>query len=435
MKYRFVTLGCKVNTYESEAVKKLLDEKGYVPAEKENPDVIVINTCSVTSVSDQKCRQKIRSEIRKFPSSIVVVMGCYSQMESDFVASIPGVSVVLGTSNRHLIPELIEQYQQSHQTICIVEKKRDVPYEGLSVTSYTENTRAYLKIQDGCDNFCTYCIIPYARGKMRSRKQEEVLLEVKELLDAGFREIVLTGIHTGGYGKDIGTSFPALVKKILEDQRLYRLRISSIEESEIDEELLSLLQGSVLAHHFHIPLQSGSARVLKDMHRKYSKEQFLGKLQRIREAIPNVAITTDIIVGFPGETEEEFVETMEFAKVCQFAKIHVFPYSPRAGTPAANRPDQVDPSVKKERVHRLLSLSQKLENAYQSLFIGQEVEVLFEEYDESIHLWKGHTSNYLEVYAHFDENVHNCVRKVVYEKNVRYVMDGQEAEKKEKTKI
>lgn len=418
MKYKVVTLGCKVNTYESEALKTLFDKKGYTNDE-ENPDVVVINTCSVTSTSDQKCRQKIRSLIKAHPNAVMVVMGCYAQVGFKVISEIPGVNIIVGTNNRHLIPELVDKYLFDHKQINIVEEaKRDFKYESLSVTSYYENTRAFLKIQDGCDNFCSYCIIPYARGKMRSRNKNEVLKEVSQLLDNGFKEIVLTGIHTAGYGKEFPDyKFHDLVRDILQDKRLKRLRISSIEESEITPELIDLFKEyDALARHLHIPLQSGSDSVLKRMNRKYDATSFWYKIAGIKASVPDIAITTDIIVGFPGETEEEFEETMKLSEQCEFAKIHVFPYSPREGTPAAKMKNQVPPDIKKGRVKRLISLSNKLENAYQKKFEGKTLSVLFEEYDPSLDMYKGHSSNYLLVYKKSDVNLHNQMIDVEYHK-------------------
>ena len=349
----------------------------------------------------------------------MVVMGCYAQVGFKVISEIPGVNIIVGTNNRHLIPELVDKYLFDHKQINIVEEaKRDFKYESLSVTSYYENTRAFLKIQDGCDNFCSYCIIPYARGRMRSRNKNEVLKEVSQLLDNGFKEIVLTGIHTAGYGKDFPDyKFHDLVRDILQDKRLKRLRISSIEESEITPELIDLFKEyDALARHLHIPLQSGSDGVLKRMNRKYDATSFWYKIAGIKASVPDIAITTDIIVGFPGETEEEFEETMHLAEQCGFAKIHVFPYSPREGTPAAKMKNQVPPDIKKGRVKRLMSLSNKLENAYQKKFEGRTLSVLFEEYDPALDMYKGHSSNYLLVYKKSDVNLHNQMVDVEYHK-------------------
>lgn len=420
MKYVLLTLGCKVNAYESEAVKQLFDYRGYIEATAEDTDVdiAVINTCSVTSTSDQKSRQMIRRLISRYPEAVIVAMGCYVQMSASFVESIPGVDIIVGTSDRHLIPELVEKFRQDGQVRNLVkEKTRNFDYEELKVTSYSDNTRAYLKIQDGCDNFCSYCIIPYARGRLRSRKKEDVLNEVHQLVDQGFQEIVLTGIHTGGYGRDLGDySFTDLVKDILRSEpRLYRLRISSIEESEITDELIYLMKENVvIAHHLHMPIQSGSNGILKRMNRKYDVPTFLAKVATIRNVIPDVAITTDVIVGFPGETEEEFLETVETIQKANFAMLHVFPFSARSGTPAARMKDQVDPEVKKARVKTLMALSETLYDRYQARFIGKNLSVLFEDFDEKSHCYRGHSSNYLLVHQESKDDLRGKIRDIIY---------------------
>lgn len=412
------TLGCKVNSYESEAIREMMINDGYLYDDK-NPDVIFINTCSVTAVSDQKSRQKIRSFVKKYPHSIIVVLGCYSQMAYNFIKTIEGVNIIIGTKKRVDVVALINQYKETNEQIVLVDKTSlDEDYEPLSISSYSDNTRAFLKIQDGCNNFCSYCIIPYTRGGVRSRPKEEVLKEVDRLVNNGYKEIVLTGIHTGGYGKDLKDyCFSDLLKDILKNQDLKRLRISSIEESEIDDQMIDLLvEEPRIASHLHIPLQSGSDTVLKRMNRKYTTEQFYQKLVKIRKKRPDIAITTDIIVGFPNESEEEFLETFEFAKKCQFSQIHVFPFSPRSGTPAYNMKGQIDPRIKKERVSKLISLSSYLQEQYESKFIDKEVEVLFEEYDEVSKIAKGHTSNYILVSIPSELSLHNKLLKVIYKK-------------------
>ena len=412
------TLGCKVNSYESQAIKEMMINDGYF-YDEDNPSVVFINTCSVTSVSDQKSRQRIRSFIKKYPSSIVVVLGCYSQMAYNFVKTIEGVNIVIGTKKRVDVVSLINEFKETNEQIVLVDKtERIEPFEELTISSYSENTRAFLKIQDGCNNFCSYCIIPYTRGGVRSRPKENVLKEVERLVDNGYQEIVLTGIHTGMYGQDLENySFSDLLIDILKNKKLKRLRISSIEESEIDDKMIELLENEPrIASHLHIPLQSGSESVLRRMNRKYTKEQFYQKLCKIREKRSDIAITTDIIVGFPGETEEEFVECYEFAKKCAFSQIHVFPFSPRSGTPAYNMKNQVEPQIKKSRVHKLLEFSNSLQEQYESQFIGQELEVLFEEYDSENKTAKGHTSNYILVKIHSDISLHNKFIKVLFKK-------------------
>ena len=396
--FTYISLGCKVNSYESNALSEALIKEGYVYS-NENPDVAFINTCSVTATADQKSRQHIRKLINNYPNAIVVVMGCYSQGQHEFIKKEIKPAIIVGTSNRHKIIDYIKQYELTHEVIDETESNpRFFKYEELGINRYSEQARAYLKIEDGCDNFCSYCLIPYRRGRTRSRDFEETILEAKELAK-NYKEIVLTGIHIGGYGKDLeNVNFSKLVKTILDIDGLYRLRISSIEESEIDDELIYLINNKDnLAKHFHIPLQSGSDTVLKRMNRKYDKAQFLAKLKAIRNACPDVAFTTDVIVGFPGETEEEFQETFEFIQECDFNMLHVFPFSSREGTVAAKLPNQIDPKVKKERCLKLIDVSDKLRDKYTDKFVGKEVEVLIEQYDEKQNCSIGHTTNYLEV--------------------------------------
>lgn len=397
--FTYISLGCKVNSYESNALADLLKKEGYVYSDV-NPDVAFINTCSVTATADQKSRQHIRKLIKEYPNAIVVVMGCYSQGQHKFIKDEIKPAIIVGTSNRDKIIELIKQYENTHEPIDEVEDNpRKFEYEELGVTNYSEQARAYLKIEDGCDNFCSYCLIPYRRGKTRSRSFQNVYQEAEALVQNDYKEIVLTGIHIGGYGKDLeDMNFSKLVKALLDIPNLYRARISSIEESEIDDTLIDLINNKDnLAKHFHIPLQSGSDTVLKRMNRKYNKEQFLSKLCSIRNACPDVAFTTDVIVGFPGETEEEFIETYEFIKECGFDMLHVFPFSSREGTLASKMPNQIDPKIKKQRALRLIELSNELWDKYTNKFVGKEVEVLIEQYDSKLKLNIGHTTNYLEV--------------------------------------
>ena len=416
--FTYISLGCKVNSYESNALSDALKKEGYIYNSK-NPDVAFINTCSVTATADQKSRQHIRKLITNYPNAIVVVMGCYSQGQHEFIKKEIKPAIIVGTSNRNRIISLIKEYEKNRIPIDLVEDNpRLFKYEELGLTSYSENIRAYLKIEDGCDNFCSYCLIPYRRGKARSRDFNECVLEAKSLVDNGYKEIVLTGIHIGGYGKDLnGISFSKLVKNILDIKDLYRLRISSIEESEIDDELIFLInERDNLANHFHIPLQSGSDSVLKRMNRKYNKEQFLNKIKLIKEACPDVAFTTDVIVGFPGETEEEFLESYNFIKECGFNMIHVFPFSSREGTVASKMPNQVNPKIKKERVSRLLELSNSLWDRYTDRFVDKVVEVLIEQYDEENRCNIGHTSNYLEVKIYSEPLPIGSITKTIYRK-------------------
>jgi threonylcarbamoyladenosine tRNA methylthiotransferase MtaB len=420
--YKTLSLGCKVNTYEVQAIKELLNQNGYLESHDDKCDVFIINTCAVTQVGEQKSRQMIRKSITKYPNAVVVVMGCYSQLHYDFVQSIEGVNIVLGTSNRGKIIEYLKEFEENgKQIVDVLKENRKQEYECLKITSYSENTRAFVKIQDGCNNFCSYCIIPYTRGNFRSRPKEEIFSEIKSLCDNGFLEIVLTGIDSAGYGKefkDCNYGFNDLLKEIItREPRLKRIRISSMEESELDDEFIDILKNNpVVAPHLHIPLQSGSETVLKRMRRKYNKEQFKNTVVKIKEAVPNIALACDVIVGFPGETEEEFLECMEFIKDCGFHFLHVFPYSIRPGTPASKMENQVDPKIKKERVHRLISLGEELKKNYEDLFVGKELNVIVETYSPKTKLYYGYSDNYIEVKIDSKEDILGKYLTVKYEK-------------------
>jgi threonylcarbamoyladenosine tRNA methylthiotransferase MtaB len=420
-------LGCKVNSYEADCLAEELEKEGYtlfLKDEDAEPDIVIVNTCAVTETSVAKDRKMIRSYKRRYPDSILVVMGCYAQYMASYIASELKADIVLGTDGRKEIPELIERFKRDKKTIVIdgSKEKGRPKYEDISLSTILYNTRAYVKIQDGCDNFCTYCLIPFVRGRSRSRPKESVLLEVARLVKNGYKEIVLTGIDMCSYGKDLyeDYTFSDLIGDILKNEReLYRLRISSIEESEIDDKFISLLERYPnLADHLHVPLQSGSVEVLKRMRRHYDLKSFASKIARIRSVRPSIAITTDVIVGFPGESDEEFEETFAFCKVIKFAKIHVFPYSKRSGTLASKMPDQIDPKVKKERVEKLIALSNALEREYASSYFGEEVEFLFESYDEKRKGYHGHSSNYLACFLSSQKDLKGKVIKVVYNKDI-----------------
>ena len=400
MRYTFTTynLGCKVNAYELSAISSLLIAKGY-EEDANNPDVVIVNTCSVTATADQKSRQHIRKMQKLFPNAVIAVMGCYSQGNYEFIRDEIKPTILLGTSHRKDVVNLIEKALKEKETYCLIdENTRNFEYEELGITSYSENVRAFLKIQDGCNNFCTYCIVPYRRGKMRSRSKENVLKEAEYLVKQGYQEIVLSGIHVGGYGQDLkDCSFSSLVEELTNIRGLKSLRISSIEESEIDDKLIELIKDKDnLAKHLHIPLQAGSNHVLKMMNRKYTREQFVEKIKRIKTAMPDVMISGDVIVGFPQESEEDFLDTYKLCEEC-FDMLHVFPYSMRPGTAAARMDGQISSDVKKQRSKVLLELSDKLYIKFANKFIGQDVTVLVEKYDEEKGINIGHTSNYLSV--------------------------------------
>ncbi|PAC82464.1 tRNA (N(6)-L-threonylcarbamoyladenosine(37)-C(2))-methylthiotransferase MtaB [Bacillus sp. 7788] len=402
----FHTLGCKVNHYETEAIWQLFKEAGYERKEYESKaDVYVINTCTVTNTGDKKSRQVIRRAIRHNPDGVICVTGCYAQTSPAEIMAIPGVDIVVGTQDRHKLLGYIEEYRRERQPINGVGNiMKARVFEELDVPAFTDRTRASLKIQEGCNNFCTFCIIPWARGLLRSRNPEEVINQSQQLVDAGYKEIVLTGIHTGGYGEDLKDyNFAKLLKEL--DERvigLKRIRISSIEASQITDEVIEVLdQSDKIVRHLHIPLQSGSNTVLKRMRRKYTMEFFAERLTKLKKALPGLAVTSDVIVGFPGETEEEFLETYNFVKDHQFSELHVFPYSKRTGTPAARMEDQVDENVKNERVHRLIALSDQLAKEYASAYEGDVLEIIpeesFKEQEGKHNLYVGYTDNYMKV--------------------------------------
>lgn len=399
------TLGCKVNHYETEAIWQLFKEQGYERTEFDHQaDVYVINTCTVTNTGDKKSRQVIRRAIRQNPDAVICVTGCYAQTSPAEIMAIPGVDIVVGTQDREKMLGYIDQYRNERQPINAVRNiMKNRVYEELDVPAFTDRTRASLKIQEGCNNFCTFCIIPWARGLMRSRDPEEVIRQAQQLVDAGYLEIVLTGIHTGGYGQDFKDYNLAQLLRDLEAQvkGLKRLRISSIEASQLTDEVIDVLQNSeIVVNHLHIPIQSGSDTVLKRMRRKYTMEFFAERLEKLKIALPDLAVTSDVIVGFPGETEEEFMETFNFIRNHKFSELHVFPYSQRTGTPAARMEDQVDEEIKNERVHRLIALNDQLAKEYASRFEGEVLEVIPEERfkdSDNENLYVGYTTNYLKV--------------------------------------
>lgn len=416
----FHTLGCKVNHYETEAIWQLFKEQGYSRVEFEHhSDVYVINTCTVTNTGDKKSRQVIRKAVRKNPDAVICVTGCYAQTSPAEIMAIPGVDIVVGTQDRTKLLGYIEQFRNERQPINAVGNiMKNRVYEELDVPAFTDRTRASLKIQEGCNNFCTFCIIPWARGLMRSRDPEEVVRQAQQLVAAGYQEIVLTGIHTGGYGEDLKNYNLAQLLRDLEQQvyGLKRLRISSIEASQLTDEVIGVLQNSnIVVRHLHIPIQSGSDTVLKRMRRKYTMEFFADRLVRLRKALPDLAITSDVIVGFPGETEEEFMETYRFIQEHKFSELHVFPYSQRTGTPAARMEDQVDEDIKNERVHRLIALNDQLAKEYASKFEGELLEIIPEErfkQNEDTGLLEGYTDNYLKVVIPGDESLIGKIIKV-----------------------
>lgn len=400
----FHTLGCKVNAYETEAIWQLFQQNGYKRVDfEEEADVYLINTCTVTNTGDKKSRQVIRRAIRRNPDAVIAVTGCYAQTSPAEVANIPGVDIVVGTQGREKLVEYVERFLRERQpinTVSNIMKQRE--FEELGVSHFSDRTRAFLKIQEGCNNFCTFCIIPWAKGLSRSRKPENVLEQAKLLVEKGYKEIVLTGIHTGGYGEDLENySLADLLWDLDKIEGLNRIRISSIEASQIDDRIIEVLNASEkMCRHLHIPLQAGDDTILKRMRRKYTTAEFREKILQLHEAMPNVAITTDVIVGFPGETDEQFENGYRFIEELGMYQLHVFPYSKRSGTPAARMPDQVSDEVKHERVKRMMELSKRLQLKYAEKFVGEVVEVIPERpYKDDPHsgYYMGYSDNYLNV--------------------------------------
>ncbi|MGC7791211.1 tRNA (N(6)-L-threonylcarbamoyladenosine(37)-C(2))-methylthiotransferase MtaB [Staphylococcus epidermidis] len=412
----FHTLDCKVNHYETEAIWQLFKDANYERVEFEtNADVFVINTCTVTNTGDKKSRQIIRRAIRQNPDAVVCVTGCYAQTSSAEIMEIPGVDIVVGTQDRHKLLDYIQQFQEERQPINGVGNiMKNRTYEELEVPYFTDRTRASLKIQEGCNNFCTFCIIPWARGLMRSRDPEKVVEQATQLVNSGYKEIVLTGIHTGGYGQDLKNyNLAQLLRDLDTIEGLERIRISSIEASQLTDEVIDVIGNSnKVVRHLHIPLQSGSDDVLKRMRRKYTMAHFSERLTKLHQALPDLAVTSDVIVGFPGESEEEFQETYDFIVNHHFSELHVFPYSPRIGTPAARMDNQIDEETKNVRVHKLISLSNQLAKEYASKFEDEVLEVIPEEMGEEPHTLVGYADNYMKVRFEGDDSLIGQIVKV-----------------------
>ena len=398
----FMTLGCKVNQFETETMEGLFRKAGYeISPFTEKADVYVINTCSVTSLGEKKSRQLIRRAQRLNPQAVLVVTGCYAQLNPEKLAAIDGVRLVIGNRGRENIVELVEKAIAADQPIIEHEdimQARD--FEDIPLYSAPQRTRAFLKIQEGCENYCTYCIIPYTRGPLRSRPLKSVCREAEKLVASGFKEIVLTGIHLGAYGRDFdcGITLADAAATILGCTELKRLRLGSLESVELSPELFDIMRRDKrFARHLHLPLQSGSDDVLRRMNRHYDKKEFAQLIKRVEEELPGVAISTDIIVGFPGETEEMFQESLDFVSTLNFARMHVFPYSRRDGTPAAAMPDQVPENIRHERVKRMQALAERKTNDFLRQFIGRRLPVLFE--TEQNGIADGLTDNYIRVYS------------------------------------
>ena len=415
-KVAFYTLGCKVNQYETEAMLELFEKEGYEKAETEDyADVYVINTCTVTHMSDRKPRQYIRRMKKKNPDAIIAVVGCYSQVSPEEILSIDEVNLVMGTNDRKKIVEEVKKIDASRKVSTVDDIMKVKAFEEIEINKTNGKTRAFMKIQDGCDRYCSYCIIPYARGRVRSRDLESIVKEVENLASNGYKEVVLTGIHVASYGKDIKDSDIKLldvIKQINDIEGIERIRLSSVEPILFTDEFVEAVSTmDKVCPHYHLSLQSGCDETLKRMKRRYTTEEYKAIVDRLRAAIPNVSITTDVIVGFPGETNEEFDKTYEFLKDIELTHMHVFKYSPRKGTPAATMENQVDPSTKHDRSEKLLQLNEENFNKFGQKMLDKEFNVLFEQ-KVGDNKYEGLTENYVKVIVESDNDISEQILKV-----------------------
>ena len=395
MKFKIITLGCKVNQYESEMMREKLLNNNYVETFNNDADVIIINTCSVTNMSDLKSRKLIRYNKRENKGAITVVCGCSAQYKQEELEDL-NIDILIGNNDKSKIVDLIENFKKTNKKYVNFISSRKLKFEDMEITNF-EHTRAYIKIEDGCNNFCSYCIIPFVRGNVRSKEMNKVIEEANTLVNNGYKEIVLTGIDTGSYGVDKGYDLTDLLVELSKIENLKRIRLSSIDIYDLSDKFINFLKESnKLCDHLHISLQSGSDKILKLMNRKYDKKEYLNTINKIRKVRPNINITTDVIVGFPQETEEDFNECINFCKEVKFSKIHVFPYSKRNGTKASVLENQIDSKTKKLRSKKLIEISNQLELDYYNQFLNKELEVLIEEVDNNISI--GHTSNYIKIY-------------------------------------
>lgn len=405
MTFKIITFGCKVNSYESEYLKEQMEASNYI-YDDNNPDIIIVNTCSVTNVADNKSLKALRSIKKNNSNSTLVVCGCSAEHNKEKYIDLD-VDILIGNRDKTKLVELINKYQKDKKKRVQFYEGRDSTFENMNVSKFSDKTRAFVKIQDGCDNFCTYCVIPYVRGTVRSKDFNDSVKEIKELVDMGHQEIVFTGIDTGSYGKNTNHNLVDLIKEISKIDNLKRIRISSIEMTSISDDLINEIKNNPkVCGHLHISLQSGSSRILKLMNRKYTKEEYLNIIKELRKARPDINLTTDVIVGFPSETESDFEECIAFCKECEFSKIHVFPYSKREGTAAAKMDKQIDNSIKKERARRLIKIDEELQLNYNKMFLNKIVNVLIEEVNSKKSI--GHTENYLKVIIDEKLKENNC---------------------------
>ena len=410
-KVAFLTLGCKTNQYETNGMMQQFLDAGYeICNADEEPDIYIVNTCTVTNIADRKSRQSLR-KVKNKKDTIVIAVGCYAQVAKDTLQNMPEIDIILGNKEKKNIIKYIEDYEISKNKIVDVANiNMQQDFDEYGCITYTEKARTTIKIQDGCNNFCSYCLIPYARGRVRSRNKENILEEARKIANKGIKEIVLTGIHIASYGKDFNEEYELV--DLLEDlnkiEGIERIRLGSLEPTIITEEFVErLTKLDKICNHFHLSLQSGCDETLKRMNRKYTTKEFREVVKRLRDNIKDVNLTTDIIVGFPGETEEEFNTTYEFLKEIKFYKMHIFKYSKRDGTIAATMPNQIDGNIAEQRSKKLIELSERNQKEYEKKYAGKEVEVLFEE--KQGEYWVGHTTNYMLVKYKSNQNLENKI--------------------------
>lgn len=397
MKFTILTFGCKVNSYESEYMKEQLIKNGYTYNEDyKTSNIVIVNTCSVTNTADNKCKKMIRNVRRDNQDCTLMVCGCTAENHREELVNLD-IDILIGNKEKSKVVELIRDYQNSNEKYIKFYNDRRLPFEDMHVNEFSDKTRAFVKIQDGCNNYCAYCIIPYVRGSIRSKKFEDAVHEIKGLVNEGHKEIVFTGINTGAYGKETGEhDLTDLIREISKLDNLERIRVSSIEITEINDKFIEEMRtNKKLCGHLHVSLQSGSERILSIMNRKYTKQEYLDKINKLKEARPNINLTTDVIVGFPTETESEFEECIAFCKQVGFSKIHVFPYSKREGTKAASMDGHLPNNIKKERARKLIAIDSDLQLLFNQKFIGEQARVLVEEIIDGKSI--GHTENFLKV--------------------------------------
>ena len=419
-KFLIKTLGCKVNSYESEFIRNLFLEEGYEEVE-DNADICIINTCTVTNTADNKSKQVINNIKKNNKDAIVIAMGCFCQFRNSEIEDLIDADIILGNKNKHKVFEYLKEYESNHKRIIdfVDMNKDDIDFDDMEIKGYKHHHRAFIKIEDGCNNFCSYCIIPYVRGRVRSKEFNKCLMEVNDLALSGHKEIVLSGIHTGQYNSD-GKRLSDLINEISKVPQIKRIRLSSVEIVELDDKMMDIIKNNdKFVSHLHIPLQAGSDHILKLMNRRYDKKYFKKLVDKIRENRNDISLTTDVIVGFPGETEEDFKETLDFCEEIGFTKIHVFPYSDRSGTVASRMKDKIPGNIKKDRVRRLIDLSNKLEKEYYLKHIGKEDDVLIEEVKQDGYL-HGFTSDYIPVKLKGDYKINEIYKIKLNKENINF---------------